>query len=242
MVDGIVVDLNILPRSVAEASRDRGTMGAWTGDVYKLTEVLRRHRPDLLLLPLDTEPTGVLVVLGADPADRTLSEAYDEIIQEAPAPGPPAGAGRGAEPEHRPRSRALPGPCTVAGRRGGPALGRQPRGRLGVGARAGGRGVPTSTRAPADAGRAARQTGRPHPVGRQPRASSRRRQRVEGGRADEEERHNRGCAGIAVTTVGAGCPPARPEGPSLPSQQPLGHPRSAGCVGQPWRQRQRWVR
>ena len=83
----IVVD-DILPRSVAEASRDRGTMGAWTGDVYKLTEVLRRHRPDLLLLPLDTEPTGVLVVLGADPADRTLSEAYDEIIQEHLRPDP----------------------------------------------------------------------------------------------------------------------------------------------------------
>ena len=63
-------------------------MGAWTGDVYKLTEVLRRHRPDLLLLPLDTEPTGVLVVLGADPADRARSEAYDEIIQEHLRPDP----------------------------------------------------------------------------------------------------------------------------------------------------------
>ena len=83
----IVVD-DILPRSVPEASRDRGTMGAWTGDVYKITDVLRRLRPDLLLLPLDTKPTGVLVVLGADPADRTLAEGYDDIIGELVAPDP----------------------------------------------------------------------------------------------------------------------------------------------------------
>ncbi len=85
----IVVD-DILPRSVAEASRDRGTMGAWTGDVFKVTEVLRRLRPDLVLLPLDTDPTGVLVVLGADPENTVLRDHYDELIAELAVPDPQA--------------------------------------------------------------------------------------------------------------------------------------------------------
>lgn len=83
----IVVD-DILPRSVAEASRDRGTMGAWTGDVYKLVHVLRTYRPDLVLLSLDTDPTGVLVVLGADPGSTVLHDHYDEIVAAEVRPDP----------------------------------------------------------------------------------------------------------------------------------------------------------
>jgi methyltransferase family protein len=83
----IVVD-DVLPRNVAEASRERGTMVAWTGDVFKIVEVLARHRPDLLLVALDTDPTGVLLVLGADPESRVLAERYDEIVAEHVYPDP----------------------------------------------------------------------------------------------------------------------------------------------------------
>lgn len=83
----LVVD-DILPRSAEEASRDRGTMGAWTGDVYKIVDVLRRLRPDLLLLPLDTEPTGVLVILGADPGNETLAASYEQLVAELVHPDP----------------------------------------------------------------------------------------------------------------------------------------------------------
>ena len=82
----IVLD-DMLPRSVDEAARDRHT-GAWAGDVYKLIDVLRRHRPDLALLPIDTEPTGVLVVLGADPTDRRLADAHDALVAECATPDP----------------------------------------------------------------------------------------------------------------------------------------------------------
>ncbi len=82
----IVLD-DMLPRSVDEAARDRHT-GAWAGDVYKLIDVLRRHRPELVLLPMDTEPTGALVVLGADPADRRLADAYEELVAECATPDP----------------------------------------------------------------------------------------------------------------------------------------------------------
>jgi hypothetical protein len=78
----VIVFDDMLPRSIAEASRDRGGMVAWAGDVFKLAEVLARFRPDLLLLPLDTDPTGVLVVLGADCRSRVLHHHYDEIVSE----------------------------------------------------------------------------------------------------------------------------------------------------------------
>jgi hypothetical protein len=82
----IVVD-DVLPRSVAEASRDRSTK-AWAGDVFKLPEVLGIYRPDLLLFSLDTDPTGVLLVLGADPRNRVLAAHYDEIIAKYVHPDP----------------------------------------------------------------------------------------------------------------------------------------------------------
>ena len=82
----IVLD-DMLPRSVDEAARERHT-GAWAGDVYKLIDVLRRHRPELVLLPMDTEPTGVLVVLGADPTDRRLADAYDALAAQGATPDP----------------------------------------------------------------------------------------------------------------------------------------------------------
>lgn len=82
----IVLD-DVFPRSVDEAARNRHTSD-WTGDVYKIIDVLRRHRPDLVLLPMDTTPTGVLVVIGADARDRTLARAYDAIVREQVRPDP----------------------------------------------------------------------------------------------------------------------------------------------------------
>lgn len=76
----IVLD-DMLPRRHGEALRVRQSK-AWTGDVFKMIPVLARYRPDLLCLPVDTTPTGVLVVLGADSTNRVLSNAYDEIVAE----------------------------------------------------------------------------------------------------------------------------------------------------------------
>jgi hypothetical protein len=76
----IVLD-DMLPRSIDEAARDRHTT-FWTGDVYKLIEVLARYRPDLVTVLVDTEPTGQLVVFGADPTNTVLQDKYDEIVAE----------------------------------------------------------------------------------------------------------------------------------------------------------------
>jgi len=78
---------DMLPRDVDEAARDRHTE-QWAGDVYKLMPVLARHRPDLVAIPVDTQPTGILVVLGADPKSRVLAERYDAIAREWAVPDP----------------------------------------------------------------------------------------------------------------------------------------------------------
>ena len=74
----VIVFDDMLPRSIDEAARDRHTT-AWTGDVYKVIEILGRYRPDLVTVLVDTQPTGQLVVFGADPKSTVLKDKYDEI-------------------------------------------------------------------------------------------------------------------------------------------------------------------
>jgi hypothetical protein len=83
----VVVFDDVLPRNVAEAARRRHT-GAWTGDVYPVIEVLRRYRPELTTVLVGTQPTGLMLVLGLDPTDRTLRQEYDEIIRGHRKPDP----------------------------------------------------------------------------------------------------------------------------------------------------------
>lgn len=83
----VVVLDDMLPRDVDEAARQRHT-GAWTGDVYKVAEVLEEHRPDLVCVPVDTRPTGVLVVLGLDATSSVLRERYEQIHAQHVVPDP----------------------------------------------------------------------------------------------------------------------------------------------------------
>jgi hypothetical protein len=76
----IVFD-DVLPRTVDEAARQRHT-DAWTGDVYPILQVLERFRPELIVLPVDTQPTGLLLVVGLDPTSTTLVESYDAVLAE----------------------------------------------------------------------------------------------------------------------------------------------------------------
>lgn len=78
---------DILPRSVDEAARQRHTV-EWTGDVFRVVDALRTHRPGLSLLRVETEPTGTLIVTGLDPDDRTLSDQFEEIVREHVRPDP----------------------------------------------------------------------------------------------------------------------------------------------------------
>jgi Methyltransferase domain len=84
---GLIVLDDVLPRSVDEAARQRHTDG-WTGDVYGMLEVLARYRPDLVVVPVDTRPTGLLLVTALNPADTTLADRFDEILAEFRRPDP----------------------------------------------------------------------------------------------------------------------------------------------------------
>lgn len=75
----VVVLDDVLPRSEAEAARERRT-SLWAGDTFKIAAVLQEHRPDLTTVLLDTEPTGMLLVVGLDPSSTVLADRYDEIV------------------------------------------------------------------------------------------------------------------------------------------------------------------
>lgn len=90
---GVVVLDDVLPRNALEAARDRRTK-AWTGDVYKAVEVLLRHRPDLVVLLVNTAPTGTAVVVSLDPSSTVLRDTYEselEYLLSADPQSPPQG-------------------------------------------------------------------------------------------------------------------------------------------------------
>lgn len=83
----LIIFDDVLPRKVVEANRVRAT-SAWTGDVYPVLAVLEKYRPDVLTISVDTQPTGLLLVMGLDPTSTVLVDHYDEIIAEFRNPDP----------------------------------------------------------------------------------------------------------------------------------------------------------
>jgi tetratricopeptide (TPR) repeat protein len=77
----LVVMDDIFPAHPSQAERRRRTR-AWTGDVWKLYKVLQKYRPDLLFLPINTSPTGLLLISGLKPGNEILWNNYSEIISE----------------------------------------------------------------------------------------------------------------------------------------------------------------
>jgi hypothetical protein len=83
----LIIFDDVLPRNRDEAARVRHTR-AWTGDVYSIIAVLARYRPELTVIPVNTTPTGLLLVLGLDPQNGTLADRYHEILAEHRQPDP----------------------------------------------------------------------------------------------------------------------------------------------------------
>ncbi len=119
----VVVFDDVFPAHPWQAERDRRTR-VWTGDIWKIAACLRKYRPDLVLIPCDTWPTGMLLVLGLDAANETLSRNYERLVQEFVERDDPmvpteviarAGAGR--------RTTCASAPClTVFARRDSPRI------------------------------------------------------------------------------------------------------------------------
>ena len=75
----LVLD-DIFPNHPAQAERLRRTR-VWTGDVWKLVEIIRTYRPDLFLATIDATPTGLALIAGLDPNNRTLWNQYNPIVR-----------------------------------------------------------------------------------------------------------------------------------------------------------------
>ncbi|MEW9799420.1 methyltransferase domain-containing protein [Alteromonas sp. CYL-A6] len=75
----VVID-DIFPCTKEQASRQRKTK-VWMGDVWKLKQCLSEYRPDLILIAVDTSPSGLLVIIGLDSDNSVLTEKYNEIVK-----------------------------------------------------------------------------------------------------------------------------------------------------------------
>ena len=83
---------DVFPSHPLQAERDRKSR-VWCGDVWKIAFMLARYRPDLVVLRLDVEPAGLLLVAGFDPGSRVLRDNYNpiarELVYQMPAELPP---------------------------------------------------------------------------------------------------------------------------------------------------------
>jgi hypothetical protein len=69
---------DISPNHVAQATRSR-TTAVWTGDIWKIVELMALFRPDLVLLRLNSFPTGLLLVTNLNPCSQVLRQNLSKI-------------------------------------------------------------------------------------------------------------------------------------------------------------------
>lgn len=84
---GVTVFDDVLPRNALEAARVRRT-GAWAGDVFKAVQIIAREREDLVVVLINTWPTGTAIVVGGDPSSNVLHEAYPALVEYLEAQDP----------------------------------------------------------------------------------------------------------------------------------------------------------
>lgn len=75
---------DLVPFSPAAAEREWDTTRTkgWSGDVWKMTLILREYRPDLSYTVMNPRPCGLGMVTGLDPENTVLSKARDEIVAQ----------------------------------------------------------------------------------------------------------------------------------------------------------------
>jgi hypothetical protein len=57
-------------------------LGWWAGDVWKVTDILLKHRKDLRVIPFNADPTGLVAVTGLNPSSTILADNYFRLIYE----------------------------------------------------------------------------------------------------------------------------------------------------------------
>ncbi len=82
----VIVFDDALPENHEQALRSRATE-AWTGDVFRVEQVLKKYRPDLVTVRVDAY-TGALLVFAPHHLNRRLTNDYDRIVAEMVQPDP----------------------------------------------------------------------------------------------------------------------------------------------------------
>lgn len=54
----------------------------WTGDVWKVPIILKKHRPDLVIIANDAYPTGMVLITNLNPSNAAFSDKYGSICKE----------------------------------------------------------------------------------------------------------------------------------------------------------------
>lgn len=69
------------PLDARTAARERVT-DFWSGDIWRLVLLLRRHRPDLIVRTIAAAPTGLTLVRNLDPKSSYIRDHLDALIAE----------------------------------------------------------------------------------------------------------------------------------------------------------------
>ena len=77
----VIILHDCLPLNQITAERER-TTDFYSGDVWKATMAIRRHRPDLDMVIIPTAPTGLCLVRGLDSENRSFAAELPEIETE----------------------------------------------------------------------------------------------------------------------------------------------------------------
>jgi Methyltransferase domain len=72
---------DVYPLDERTAARERTTV-FWSGDIWRLVLLLRKHRPDLDVHTIGASPTGLGIVRNLDPQSRYIRDQLDELVKE----------------------------------------------------------------------------------------------------------------------------------------------------------------
>jgi hypothetical protein len=79
--DSIILIQDCYPLDRASAERAPRAVN-WSGDIWRLIVLLKKHRPDLSISTIGTPPTGLGLVRNIDPGSRVLFENHDRLCGE----------------------------------------------------------------------------------------------------------------------------------------------------------------
>lgn len=78
----VILIHDVYPIDAKSAARER-VSAFWSGDIWRLIVLLKRHRPDLTVHTIGAFPTGLALVQKPDPGSRLLETDYEKLVSEA---------------------------------------------------------------------------------------------------------------------------------------------------------------